>query len=770
MRYPGHRYLICIYAAVMACLALGLQVPTETSAASPKTSGNRCKVYILLVDQLTWDDLLDSRYSALYRIFRQGAVALMNTRTGGVTNSINAAVTIGASSRGLGTANAGQAFDSSTFLRVVSDVSNSGELFEAAGMDHGQDQGASSGKASAIYRRRTGLQPRGQIVNLAIAEIQARNRSIPFTVVPGALGSTLREANIDVAYLGNGDTDTPQRHLTAAFMDKQGQIPKGSVDLPLAKDAVFPFGVRTDYDTLWDMTKRYSSSTDLVVLELSDLARLSTAQNLYSQAQVTVLRSLALSHIDRFVQRLTSWMDPGDFMVLLVPTPPSSQLRRGDSLTPLVLWRPNGTSGLLVSPSTRRPGLVTNLDVAPTLLNLYGVPAPDTMYGRLASVKAVNNPVERLLKMRDQIVATSLQRRSILKQLVYVNIGLYLAAIVFILFAELPRWVGWILGLMLPAAMGMPFALLVLPVLNRQSPGSASTWAILIASLVAGAAWAVGRHPVKLASVIALVTAGAILADTFTGNHLVMNSILGYDPMGGARFYGIGNEYMGVLVGAAITGISPLLDLYPRGRNWLRAMVVLFFTVTLATISLPIFGANVGGTITAAIGFAVAGILLFSGSIRPWQVAVLALLPAALVLLNIYIDTWLSQSQVSHLGQAAALVGRRGISEAYSIALRKMTMNLKLFRYSVWSKALLVALGVMGWFSYRPPKLMMRIKEKFPNLVHGFVGSTAAATAALIFNDSGVVAAALVLNFTASVILFLGILITLQERDTGENQ
>ena len=29
-------------------------------------------------------------------------------------------------------------------------------------------------------------------------------------------------------------------------------------------------------------------------------------------------------------------------------------------------------------------------------------------------------------------------------------------------------------------------------------------------------------------------------------------SPLGYDPVGGARFYGIGNEYMGVLVGSSI--------------------------------------------------------------------------------------------------------------------------------------------------------------------------------------------------------------------------
>jgi len=40
-----------------------------------------------------------------------------------------------------------------------------------------------------------------------------------------------------------------------------------------------------------------------------------------------------------------------------------------------------------------------------------------------------------------------------------------------------------------------------------------------------------------------------IVGDIVLGNALMQVSILGYDPIVGARFYGIGNEYMGLLAG-----------------------------------------------------------------------------------------------------------------------------------------------------------------------------------------------------------------------------
>src|SRR5205823_13535944 len=50
-------------------------------------------------------------------------------------------------------------------------------------------------------------------------------------------------------------------------------------------------------------------------------------------------------------------------------------------LTPMVAVGPGVVRGYLHSPSTRRLGIVTLTDVAPTVLDSLGVPVPDGMIG-----------------------------------------------------------------------------------------------------------------------------------------------------------------------------------------------------------------------------------------------------------------------------------------------------------------------------------------------------------------------------------------------------
>ena len=82
-------------------------------------------------------------------------------------------------------------------------------------------------------------------------------------------------------------------------------------------------------------------------------------------------------------------------------------------------------------------------------------------------------------------------------------------------------------------------------------------------------------------------------------------------------------------------------------------------------------------------------------------------------------------------------------------------MNLKLMRYSIWSKGLLVALGVMGILIYRPTPVVHTAMKEHPSL-QGIVFSTIIASlAALIFNDSGVVAGGTTSVYAAGLVLSL---------------
>ena len=57
-------------------------------------------------------------------------------------------------------------------------------------------------------------------------------------------------------------------------------------------------------------------------------------------------------------------------------------------------------------------------------------------------------------------------------------------------------------------------------------------------------------------------------------------SMLGYDPIGGSRYYGLGNEYMGVLIGSLVIGCMVLLDLVEKKKR-IRPLIFVLFNYLL---------------------------------------------------------------------------------------------------------------------------------------------------------------------------------------------
>src|SRR5690606_39498352 len=70
---------------------------------------------------------------------------------------------------------------------------------------------------------------------------------------------------------------------------------------------------------------------------------------------------------------------------------------------------------------------------------------------------------------------------------------------------------------------------------------------LLIAGLLGAGVPAAWRFPV-----LAGATFLALLADTGAGAPLQQHAFLGNDRLGGARYYGVGYEYMGLLLGSGL--------------------------------------------------------------------------------------------------------------------------------------------------------------------------------------------------------------------------
>lgn len=235
------------------------------------------------------------------------------------------------------------------------------------------------------------------------------------------------------------------------------------------------------------------------------------------------------------------------------------------------------------------------------------------------------------------------------------------------------------------------------------------------------------------------------------------SSVLGYDPIGGARYYGIGNEYMGVIIGALITGVMCLIEeswgSYPHGAALRIGFPVVSLTLGLYLIASPRFGSNFGGALSAYIAFFVTLTLLFEIKIEKKSVVPVFL--GVTATLAVILSAIFAKSPPSHISQAFVSVKEQGVISIYYIVQRKLSMNWKLFKYTPWTRALLTTIGASITVFFYPLNFLKRIFNNYPYLHKGFLGSGMGCLVALFVNDSGIVAAATMMIYIALPLFLL---------------
>jgi len=96
---------------------------------------------------------------------------------------------------------------------------------------------------------------------------------------------------------------------------------------------------------------------------------------------------------------------------------------------------------------------------------------------------------------------------------------------------------------------------------------------------------------------------------------------------------------------------------------------------------------------------------------------------------------------------------QRGLEVFWETASRKLAMNWRLVRYSIWSRVFVTFLGLQGLLFFYPLGLLKSLKQEQPYLLLGMGAALVGSIAALLTNDSGVVAAATMLLFGVPPVL-----------------
>ncbi|MCA1683675.1 MAG: hypothetical protein LC708_00880, partial [Actinobacteria bacterium] len=469
------------------------------------------KVLLVGIPGLRWDDLGSGAMPALDGLAGRGALAAMTVRT----RSSEPAITEGYATLGAGS-------------RVA----------------------ASDGDGVAVERG-------GQVVVGPVAAIrEGAGRYLP--TAPGALGDALHAAGRRTAVVGNADLpeglssgfsrgSAPEEPpggrpaaltpAAVALMDRAGVVDAGRVghDLVLTGERSAPFAVRADPERALAATRAALETADVVLVDTGDLTRVEALESLAPEDFAARSRDRAVADADALLGRLTADLPPDVLVLVVSVVPPDDEWR----LTPMVAAGAGVTPGYVHSPSTRRLGLVTLTDVAPTVLAALGAPVPAAMVGHpfryhagpslrsghagpsLRSGHAGRADLGRLARLdrdaayRERVYLPTAVAFIVVQALVYL---LAIAAFTRERGARLP---GWWRGALKVAALGIaafPLATFVfraIPFAPSLGPAGVSLLVVVDAALV-GLALRARRHPLAPLAWVLGATAGLLLLDVAT--------------------------------------------------------------------------------------------------------------------------------------------------------------------------------------------------------------------------------------------------------------
>ena len=722
--------------AIVVAVAIGASIFSSPPVHAQETCG---RVVVVTLPGVTWTDIDESQPTAILEAAEAGATASMSVRTiVSRTTYASGFATMGAGAR----------------------------------VDAGDLVGASARLTSGEELR--GERASGVEVLEELAEVAG------YGAEPGALGEALGGM---VAAIGNADLGRPPpapvgrgRWVLLAAMDRDGQVNGAAVgsDL-LEEDPDSAWDVRTDMAVLENAVdaalRRPCSAT---FIDQGDLIR--AEQGALAEAGEPGPRwDDALAAADATVALATERLDPQrDLLLILSPTSPATQddthlgvaIAVGDAY-------PAGTT--MESASTRRRGIVTLPDVAPTVLTHLGKDRPPSMTGQpwIAVEPSQEDLIQAAIGLDREAVLVEDLQAPVSKLFVAAQVLVYLL-IGFLLFrrerdenalvgSRLWHW----LSLAALAVVAFPVCTYLAGAIDAHDLGGPAYVAVMLVIDVLLVALTVRLFDSSMDRLLALtaLTTLVLYADLVSGARLQLNTVFGYSPIIAGQFAGAGNIVFAVLGAATLlTGVL-IIHRWPRSRYAYFGVALLYLT-TVVVDGAPQFGSDVGGVIALVPAFAITFLLLV-GRRPTWRILVGGLVGGLLILgVFLVIDLSRPSEQQTHLARLAQDVSNRGGGILFDTIERKARANLRVFRSSIWTFFVPPAVAVMVWLLRRPRGRWQRLAEVYPRLRAGLLGGLALAILGFAVNDSGIVIPAVVLSFLVPMALITHL--SLEGADGGE--
>jgi hypothetical protein len=456
-------------------------------------------------------------------------------------------------------------------------------------------------------------------------------------------------------------------------------------------------------------------------------------QSLPDEVRRSMILRIGLPDLGRWLDRLVPTSGGDEQLIIVAGVDPRSPAMRAhkDGLFGIVmasgepdLLPAEGPPGSLTSDSTHRKGVVTDLDVAPTVLDFLDI-----------GYDVVGSPIEIIpgpppFELHERYLA---QRR------MYVPVGtaggIYLAIaglgaiVVLALGSRIPRDVRRIFGWGCLSVAALASSLLAAGHLPDLTYATVVPFVALV-TVFGTLAFAPLEHrdvlliPAGIGiAVLAYFAVEAILAWTAT-----LTPFVGGSELDGGRFYGLPNAFIGLLIGASLWIAQRLRTLAGFG---LLVAVALF-------AGLPYLGANLGGAVSL---FAAAGLWL---AIRErerlgvWKgigvVVAVTVLGTAVILAAHAISPF--ETHVSRFEERAT--GLAGVLERIG---DRFQVGFDLIAWNPFALIPVIGLPIAIAAVLRPPAALRPSLRRSPAWRDAILVTLLAGAVAYLANDSGPAAA-----------------------------
>jgi len=402
-----------------------------------------------------------------------------------------------------------------------------------------------------------------------------------------------------------------------------------------------------------------------------------------------------------------------------------------------VVSGPGYAAGLLDARSTRQPGMVVSTDLTPSVLHWLGQPIPTEVDGTQLTRGSRGTLDATIRGFTGRAAAERVWTDShSLFFWIYALADFAALGGVGLLFwgsaesRRRQRARGWrVAGVFAAAVPAGTFLANLVPWWLYSHPalwlyGLAVVWTALIGAAALAGPWR--RDPLGPFGAVCLLTVLVLGIDVMTGSRLQLETPFGLSVLEAGRFYGIGNEALGIygisaLCAAAWLGLWTLRRPggSPRAAVLVSGIVALFAVVASGW---PGFGAKVGGTIAMVPCFLLLFLALYGIRLNWRRVVLIAVSGLVLFAIFALVNYLIPATGTSDI---SSFTGNLLHGHGGGVLSRKISSNIgsltKKTAYSSLAPLTLVVVALMlwrpSWFRLKTVPLAFAAEPLLPTLL-----------------------------------------------------